>query len=91
MKAHGTIPPAPPRQIGTWLILGGLLALIVASFASLPLQWSAFFTAEAMDSAGEFLAGFAPPDTAPAFLSKTLGAFWETLEIGRASCRERVF
>jgi len=79
MKANSPIPPAPPRQIGTWLILGGLLALIVASFASLPLQWSAFFTAEAMDSAGEFLAGFAPPDTAPAFLRKTLGAFWETL------------
>ena len=29
-----TIPTPPPRQIGTWLILGGLLALIVASFAS---------------------------------------------------------
>jgi phosphonate transport system permease protein len=73
------IPAPPPRQSGTWLILGGLLALIVASFASLPLQWRAFFTREAIDSASEFLAGFAPPDTAPAFLAKTLVAFWETL------------
>lgn len=83
MKAGTTqraaIPAPPPRQIGTWLILGGLLALIVASFASLPLQWRAFFTREAIDSASEFLAGFAPPDTAPAFLAKTLVAFWETL------------
>ncbi|MBD8564854.1 phosphonate ABC transporter, permease protein PhnE [Oxalobacteraceae sp. CFBP 8763] len=73
------IPAPPPRQAGTWLILGGLLVLIVASFASLPLQWRAFFTREAIDSASEFLAGFAPPDTAPAFLAKTLVAFWETL------------
>jgi phosphonate transport system permease protein len=83
MKADNTsrtaIPAPPPRQAGTWLILGGLLALIVASFASLPLQWSAFFTREAIDSASEFLAGFAPPDTTPAFLAKTLVAFWETL------------
>jgi phosphonate transport system permease protein len=79
MKEHVTIPAPPPRQIGTWLILGGLLALIVASFASLPLQWGAFFTKEAVDSASEFLAGFAPPDTTPAFLTRTLGAFWETL------------
>ena len=79
MTSHSAVPAPPPRPIGTWLILGGLLALIVASFASLPLQWSAFFTQEAFDSAGEFLAGFAPPDTTPAFLTKTLGAFWETL------------
>jgi len=72
-------PPAPPRDIRTWLILSGMVALVVASFASLPLQWSAFFTAEAVDSAREFLAGFAPPDTGTPFLVKTLGALWETL------------
>ncbi|WP_208280785.1 phosphonate ABC transporter, permease protein PhnE [Massilia oculi] len=72
-------PPAPPRDLRTWLILLGLLALVVASFASLPLQWSAFFTAEAIDSAREFLAGFAPPETGTPFLVNTLGALWETL------------
>jgi phosphonate transport system permease protein len=78
-KPHGTLPPPPPRQPGTWLILLGLLALVVASFATLPLQWRAFFTVEAIDSASEFLSGFAPPDLDPAFLKKTLGALWETL------------
>lgn len=74
-----SLPPPPPRDIRSWLILVGLLALVVASFASLPLQWSAFFTAEAIGSAQEFLSGFAPPETATPFLFKTLGALWETL------------
>jgi len=78
-RPQGSLPPAPPRAIGAWLILLGIGALIVASFASLPLQWGAFFTAEAIDSAREFLSGFAPPDLAPAFLQKTLGALGETL------------
>ncbi|RNF31394.1 phosphonate ABC transporter permease [Massilia aurea] len=76
---QSTLPPAPPRDLTSWLILLGLLALVVASFASLPLQWSAFFTAEAVSSAREFLAGFAPPETSTPFLMKTLVALWETL------------
>ncbi len=74
-----TLPPPPPRSAGTALLLAGLVALVVASFASLPLQWAAFFAPDALASASEFLAGFAPPDTAPAFLKKTAGALWETL------------
>jgi len=74
-----SMPPAPPRSIGTPLLLLALLVLVVASFASLPLQWAAFFTADALSSAREFLAGFSPPETAPAFLAKTLVALWETL------------
>jgi len=74
-----SLPPAPPRDIRAWLILLGLAALVVASFASLPLQWRAFLSAEAIDSASEFLAGFAPPETSTPFLQKTLGALWETL------------
>ncbi|GAB3381605.1 phosphonate ABC transporter, permease protein PhnE [Massilia agri] len=73
------MPPPPPRSIGTPLLLLALLLLVVASFASLPLQWAAFFTPEAITSAGEFLAGFSPPEMAPAFLMKTLVALWETL------------
>jgi len=73
------MPPSPPRSIGTPLLLLALLLLVVASFASLPLQWAAFFTPEAITSAGEFLAGFSPPEMAPAFLMKTLVALWETL------------
>lgn len=74
-----TMPAPPPRDVRTWLVLAGLVALVAASFASLPLQWSAFFTAEAIDSAREFLAGFAPPETGAPFLQKTLVALWETL------------
>lgn len=73
------MPPPPPRSIGAPLLLLALLALVVASFASLPLQWAAFFTPQALTSAGEFLAGFSPPETAPTFMTKTLVALWETL------------
>ncbi|NNG23443.1 phosphonate ABC transporter, permease protein PhnE [Telluria aromaticivorans] len=80
MTPHSpSLPPPPPRSPGKILLLAALVALVVASFASLPLQWSAFFAPEALDSAAEFLDGFSPPDTAPAFLDKTFGALWETL------------
>ena len=73
------LPPAPPRASGTLLLLAAILALVLASFASLPLQWSAFLTPEALGSAAEFLAGFTPPETGRAFLAKTFGALQETL------------
>jgi len=75
------IPPAPPRALSTWLLLAALAALVVASFASLPLKWAAFFTAEAAATSAEFLSGFAPPDLAPAFLRKCLSATLETLSM----------
>ncbi|MES2074060.1 MAG: phosphonate ABC transporter, permease protein PhnE [Pseudomonadota bacterium] len=58
-----------------------LLALVAASFASLPLKWSEFFTLQAVASIAEFLAGFAPPDLAPAFVAKTAWATAETLSM----------
>lgn len=73
------LPAPPPRAFGTLVVLLALLALVVASFASLPLQWSAFFTPEAVASSAEFLAGFTPPETSRPFLVKTAGALWETL------------
>ncbi|QOY96132.1 phosphonate ABC transporter, permease protein PhnE [Massilia sp. UMI-21] len=77
--APSSLPPPPPRATGTLVLLGALLVLVAASFASLPLQWAAFFTPEAVSSMTEFLAGFTPPETGPAFLSKTFVALWETL------------
>ncbi len=74
-------PPAPPRSWSTWLLMLALVALIAASFASLPLKWAAFFTAEAASTSAEFLSGFSPPDTAPAFLYKTMLATLETLSM----------
>jgi phosphonate transport system permease protein len=75
------MPAAPPRSLSTWLLLAALAALVVASFASLPLQWAAFFTADAARSMSEFLAGFAPPDMTPAFLKRVLEATAETLSM----------
>ncbi|MFM9438005.1 phosphonate transport system permease protein [Janthinobacterium sp. CG_23.3] len=74
-------PPTatPPRPWSTFALLLALAALVLASFASLPLKWAAFFTGEAGASALEFLGGFAPPDTAAPFLKKTAWAAAETL------------
>lgn len=84
MKARASgssLPPAPPRALSTWLLLGALVALVVASFASLPLKWSEFATRQAFDTTVEFLQGFAPPELAPAFLVKTAMAALETLSM----------
>jgi len=70
--------PKPPRRDWTIIVLMLMLAaLVVASFASLPLKWREFFTADAVRSTLELLAGFAPPETGLPFLTKT---FWATLE-----------
>jgi phosphonate transport system permease protein len=74
-------PAAPAIRLSTWILLLGLLALIVASFASLPLQWGALFTIEALQTSREFLRGFAPPETAPAFLYKVAIGTAETLSM----------
>ena len=75
------LPPAPKRSLATWALGIGIVALMVASFASLPLQWSAFFTAEAASSTAEFLDGFAPPNVSPAFLLRCANATLETLSM----------
>ncbi len=75
------MPAAPPRSWDTGIMLAALVALVVASFASLPLQWRAFFSAEAISSGSEFFAGFAPPELAFNFLTKTGMATLETLSM----------
>jgi phosphonate transport system permease protein len=75
------MPAAPPRSISAWLLVAALGALVVASFASLPLKLSEFFSAQALDTTAEFLAGFAPPELAPGFVRKCLGATLETLSM----------
>jgi len=76
-----TPPPPPPRSWGTPLLLLALAVLVVASFATLRLDLAAFFTPDAAGTMAEFLAGFAPPDTATPFLLKTLDAAIETLSM----------
>ena len=56
-----------------------VLALVVASFWSLDLQWAQFLSLDAARSMGRFVAEFFPPDTSPAFLHKVLQAGGETL------------
>ena len=76
-----TLPPAPRVRLSTLALLAGMVALVVASFASLSLQWKAFFTLDAARTTGEFLLGFAPPHLSAAFLEKTVVATLETLSM----------
>ncbi len=66
------------RCTACWFTLG-LLALVVASFWSLDLQWRQFLSTEALRSMGRFVAEFFPPDTSPAFVHKLMVGAWETL------------
>jgi phosphonate transport system permease protein len=89
--SRAQMPSAPPRSWSAWLLVLALCALVAASFASLPLQWAEFFTGQALASTGEFLAGFAPPDMAPAFLAKTANATLETLSMSALGTLLAVF
>jgi phosphonate transport system permease protein len=76
------VPPTPPkRDVFTILLLIAIAALAAASFATLPLNWSAFFSEDALLTTAEFLRGFMPPDLAPAFLRKVGVATAETLSM----------
>ena len=56
-----------------------VLALVVASFATLDLQWAQFFSLEAARSMGRFVGEFFPPDLHPDFLRRVALGTWETL------------
>jgi phosphonate transport system permease protein len=73
--------PAPlfdARCKACWFVLG-LLLLVVASFASLDLQWAAFFSLEAGERMARFVGEFYPPDLSQPFLRKLWRASVETL------------
>lgn len=78
LKAERILPPAPRTHWSNVLLLIGLLALVVASFATLPLKWHDFFSADAIRTTREFLHGFMPPELRPAFLTKIAIATFET-------------
>ena len=73
------LPIAEPVRWSTWALLAGLLLLVIASFATLPLKWGEFFSADAVRTSADFLHGFAPPELAPNFLMKVGVATFETL------------
>jgi phosphonate transport system permease protein len=73
--------PAPlfdVRCTACWFSLG-LVGLVVVSFVSLDLQWSAFFSSEAAGQMARFVGEFFPPDVSSRFLAKLSLAAGETL------------
>jgi phosphonate transport system permease protein len=75
--------PRAPARLGLrcktcWLALG-LALLVLASFATLNLQWRQFLSVSALTSMGRFLAELAHPNFEPAFLAKLAAATLETL------------
>ena len=64
-----------------WLVGLGLIALLVASFASLTGDWSSLFGVEAFRSMAELVVAFFPPAVDTPFLRKIGFAFIETLAI----------
>jgi phosphonate transport system permease protein len=75
------MPKPPPRDWTVLSLMALVAALVVASFAALPLKWHEFFTIEAVNSVGELLAGFAPPNVSSGFLTKTAWATVETMSM----------
>ena len=66
------------RSKGSWFI-AAVLALVIASFWSLDLQWAQFLSLDAMHSMGRFIGEFFPPEVQPDFLQRVAVATWETL------------
>lgn len=84
-KPRAAHPPyrLPPRLFDArcracWFA-AAVLALVVASFWSLDLQWRQFFSWEALRSMGRFAGEFFPPDLSPAFVRRVAVGAWETL------------
>lgn len=61
-----------------WLMLG-LLALVVASFVTLDLQWGKFWSGDALRAMGRFVSELLSPQASLAFLGKVMAASLETL------------
>jgi phosphonate transport system permease protein len=66
------------RRRALWSV-AAIVALVVASFATLDLRWADFLAPAELAKIVAFGASFFPPETAPAFLHKTLLAAGETI------------
>jgi phosphonate transport system permease protein len=74
---------APPpifhaRCLACWVVLA-VAVLVVASFVSLDLQWSRFFSLESMQRMGRFFGELLTPATDARFLDRLVAAAAETL------------
>jgi phosphonate transport system permease protein len=72
------VPRSAPR-LDALIVLAVIMGLIVASFATLDLQFGALFAAGGIAKMAEFASGFAPPDLSPAFLARVMQGAAETL------------
>ncbi len=72
-------PPLFNARCKACWFTAGLCVLVVASFWTLDLRWSAFFSFEAARSMGRFVAEFFPPDFSQEFVRKVAIGTWETL------------
>ncbi len=76
-----SLPPAPRADRTILLLTLALVALAVASFATLPLEWGMLFSSDAAQSMLEFVRGFLPPETNTGYLHKLLVGSVETLSM----------
>ncbi|AEG94467.1 phosphonate ABC transporter, permease protein PhnE [Ramlibacter tataouinensis] len=72
-------PPLFDARCRACWMVAGLLALVVASFWSLDLQWGKFLSIDALRHMGRFLAELLAPSTDARFLARLLPAMLETL------------
>jgi phosphonate transport system permease protein len=83
--AAGALPGVPPpifhaRCVACWIVVGTLV-LVVASFATLDLEWAKFLSLDAARKMGRFLGELLVPATDPRFLGKLAMASLETLSM----------
>lgn len=72
-------PPLFNARCRACWFTAAIIALIVASFWSLDLQWRVFFSREAFASMAKFVREFFPPDVSAPFLANVATATMETL------------
>jgi len=72
-------PPIFDMRCRACWFTAGLVALVIASFWSLDLQWAQFFSSDALWAMARFVGEFFPPDLQPVFVRQVLMATWETL------------
>lgn len=71
-------PPLFDARCRACWFVAGLIALVIASFMTLDLQWQQFFSTDALQSMRRFVLEFFPPDTSSTFLTKVWHAAIET-------------
>ncbi len=79
MENHQLPPPLFDARCRACWFVAGMVALVMASFWSLDLQWRAFFSSDAVASMTKFLREFFPPDVSAPFLNKVVKGTVETL------------